>query len=47
MAARLYAKRQTGGAVELLVLEPGPGPVRALAKPARRLREGHQGQAVT
>lgn len=40
MAARLYAKRRTGGAVELLVLEPGPGPVRALARPARRLRVG-------
>jgi S-adenosylmethionine:tRNA ribosyltransferase-isomerase len=40
MAARLYARRQTGGAVELLVLEPGPGPVRALARPARRLKEG-------
>jgi S-adenosylmethionine:tRNA ribosyltransferase-isomerase len=40
MAARLFATRKTGGAVELLVLEPGPGPVRALAKPSRRLRAG-------
>jgi len=40
MAARLRAHRQTGGAVELLLLEPGPGAIRALAKPARKLRRG-------
>jgi len=40
MAARLHARRETGGRVEVLLLEPGPGPVRALARPARKLREG-------
>lgn len=40
MAARLRARRGSGGAVELLVLEPGPGPVAALVRPARRVREG-------
>ena len=40
MAARLQAHRQTGGAVELLLLEHGTGPVRALARPAKKLRSG-------
>jgi len=40
MAARLRAKRASGGAVELLVLDPGPGAVRALARPAKKLRAG-------
>jgi S-adenosylmethionine:tRNA ribosyltransferase-isomerase len=40
MAARVFATRRTGGAVELLILDPGPGKVRALAKPARRLKDG-------
>lgn len=40
MPARLRAHRATGGAVELLVLEVGPVPVRALARPARRLKDG-------
>jgi len=40
MAARLHAHRETGGKVEILLLEPGPGPIRALARPARKLREG-------
>ncbi len=40
MACRLEARRATGGAVELLLLEPGPGPVRALARPARKLQVG-------
>ena len=40
MACRLAATRDTGGAVELLVLEPGPGNVRALARPARKLQPG-------
>lgn len=40
MAARLRAARPGGGAVELLLLEAGPGPVRALARPAKRLRAG-------
>jgi S-adenosylmethionine:tRNA ribosyltransferase-isomerase len=40
MAARLRARRASGGAVELVLLEPGPGPVPALARPTRKLREG-------
>jgi len=40
MAARLHARRATGGRVELLLLEPGPGPVRALVRPARKLSVG-------
>jgi S-adenosylmethionine:tRNA ribosyltransferase-isomerase len=40
MAARLHARRASGGAVEILVLDPGPREVRALLRPARRLREG-------
>ena len=40
MACRLSATRATGGGVELLVLEPGPGQVRALARPARKLKPG-------
>lgn len=40
MAARLRARRRTGAAVELVVLEPGPGDVDALARPARKLKEG-------
>ena len=40
MACRLHARRQTGGAVELLVLEPGPGTVSAMARPAKKLRPG-------
>jgi S-adenosylmethionine:tRNA ribosyltransferase-isomerase len=40
MAARLRATRPSGGAVELVLLEPGPGPVPALARPARKLKPG-------
>ena len=40
MAARLRATRASGGAVEILVLEPGPGPVQAMVRPLRRLRIG-------
>jgi S-adenosylmethionine:tRNA ribosyltransferase-isomerase len=40
MPARLRAKRRSGGAVEVFLLEPGPGPVKALLRPARRLKEG-------
>ncbi len=42
MHARLAARRRTGGLVEVFLLEPGPGPVRALLRPARRLKEGEQ-----
>jgi len=38
--ARLHARRATGGRVELLLLGMGPGPVAALARPARKLRRG-------
>lgn len=41
MNARLTVRRASGGAVELLLLRPGEGGQwRALARPARRLREG-------
>lgn len=40
MASRVRARRSTGGRVELLLLQPGPGAVEALAKPARRLKVG-------
>ncbi len=40
MAARLAARRASGGAVELLLLSPGPGAIPALARPARKLRRG-------
>ncbi|MEQ1570814.1 MAG: tRNA preQ1(34) S-adenosylmethionine ribosyltransferase-isomerase QueA, partial [Myxococcota bacterium] len=40
MAARVRATRASGGAVELMFLEPGPGPIPALARPARKLRPG-------
>jgi S-adenosylmethionine:tRNA ribosyltransferase-isomerase len=42
MAARLRARRASGGQVELLLLDPGPGPVRCLARPARRLKLGER-----
>jgi S-adenosylmethionine:tRNA ribosyltransferase-isomerase len=40
MAARIEVRRATGGKVELLLLEPGPGVVEALARPARKLKPG-------
>ncbi len=40
MAARVRARRSTGGQVELLLLEAGPGAVSALARPARKLKTG-------
>ena len=40
MAARLRARRSTGGKVEILLLEPGPGVVSAMAKPAKKLKLG-------
>ncbi len=51
LKARLQARRTSGGAVELLMLDPwatpGPGPVEArcwacLARPARRLKPGER-----
>jgi S-adenosylmethionine:tRNA ribosyltransferase-isomerase len=46
LAARLAARRTTGGRVELLLLDPGPGEVRALAKPAKKLRIGERLELV-
>jgi len=41
LKARLAARRASGGAVELLLLDPlGDGCWRALARPARRLKQG-------
>ena len=40
MHARLRGRRATGGAVEVFLLEPGPGPVKALVRPGRRLKAG-------
>jgi S-adenosylmethionine:tRNA ribosyltransferase-isomerase len=42
MYARLRARRRSRGAVQLLLLEAGPGPVRALCRPARRLSAGEE-----
>jgi S-adenosylmethionine:tRNA ribosyltransferase-isomerase len=43
LPVRLHLRRRTGGAVELLLLEPeGSGRWRALAKPYRRLGEGEE-----
>jgi len=38
--ARMYGHRRTGGRVELLLLEPGPGPVSAMVRPGKKIREG-------
>ncbi len=40
MPARLRARRETGGAVEVMLLGAGPGPVPCLLRPARRLKVG-------
>jgi S-adenosylmethionine:tRNA ribosyltransferase-isomerase len=40
MAARLFARRKSGGLIELLLLETGANPVQAMVRPARRLRIG-------
>lgn len=41
--ARLHLRRESGGAVEVLLLEPlGDGVWEALARPSRRLREGER-----
>ncbi len=40
MSARVFGRRKTGGAVELLLLEGEGNPVRAMARPARKLRIG-------
>ena len=40
LSARMYGHRSTGGRVELLLLEPGPGPVSAMIRPSKKVREG-------
>ncbi|MBT3219575.1 MAG: tRNA preQ1(34) S-adenosylmethionine ribosyltransferase-isomerase QueA [Proteobacteria bacterium] len=40
MAARLFAHRQTGGRIQLLLLETGEGRLKAMAQPMRRLVDG-------
>ncbi len=40
MPARCHVQRASGGRVELLFLEPGPGPVEVMLRPGRRLRPG-------
>jgi S-adenosylmethionine:tRNA ribosyltransferase-isomerase len=40
MPARCWVRRASGGRVELLFLEPGPGPVEVMLRPGRRLKQG-------
>ncbi len=40
MPARCWVHRASGGRVELLFLEPGPGPVEVMLRPGRRLKPG-------
>lgn len=40
LSARMYGHRSSGGRVELLLLEPGPGPVSAMVRPSKKIREG-------
>ncbi|MCB9676789.1 MAG: tRNA preQ1(34) S-adenosylmethionine ribosyltransferase-isomerase QueA [Alphaproteobacteria bacterium] len=40
MAARLHGHRKTGGRIEILVLQPGSGPVPCMIRNARRLSPG-------
>jgi S-adenosylmethionine:tRNA ribosyltransferase-isomerase len=40
MPARCWVQRASGGRVELLFLEPGPGPVEVMLRPGRRLGSG-------
>ncbi len=42
LKARLRARRASGGRVEVLLLGRGPGPVEALLRPGRRLKEGER-----
>jgi S-adenosylmethionine:tRNA ribosyltransferase-isomerase len=42
MAARCWVHRTSGGRVELLFLEPGPGPVEVMLRPGRRLKVGER-----
>ncbi|MGC6493494.1 MAG: tRNA preQ1(34) S-adenosylmethionine ribosyltransferase-isomerase QueA [Myxococcota bacterium] len=40
MEARVPAVRASGGRVEVLFLGPGPGPVEAMVRPLRRIKDG-------
>ncbi len=40
MPSRCWVERTSGGRVEILFLEPGPGPVEVMLRPGRRLRVG-------
>lgn len=42
MAARLRARRASGARVEILILHPGPGPVRAMVRPLKRMKTGER-----
>ncbi len=42
MSARCHFRRASGGRVELLFLEPGPGAVCAMLRPCRRLKAGER-----
>ena len=42
MAARLQGSRHTGAKLEVLALEPGPGPVPCMVRNARRLKDGER-----
>jgi len=40
--ARLYGRRRTGAKVEIFLLDAGPGELRALVRPSKRVREGEE-----
>jgi len=40
MPARCWVRRASGGRVELLFLQPGPGPVEVMLRPGKRLKVG-------
>ncbi len=42
LPARLHGRRSTGGRVEVFLLGAGPGPVRALLRPGKKLRPGER-----
>jgi S-adenosylmethionine:tRNA ribosyltransferase-isomerase len=42
MPARCWVQRSSGGRVELLFLDPGPGPVEVMLRPSRRLKVGER-----
>ena len=40
LSARMFGHRSTGGRVELLLLESGPGPILAMVRPSKKVRKG-------